>query len=114
MKGKSDRLYLLHIVECIGWIENYCTIGKEEFLRDRKTQDAVIRNIEIIGEASKKISQELKDRYIDIPWKKISGTRDRIVHDYFGVDYEIIWVVVEKELEVLKREVSKILKEIGN
>ena len=62
----------------------------------------------------KKISQELKDRYTDIPWKKISGTRDRIVHDYFGVDYEIIWVVVEKELEVLKREVSKILKEIGN
>lgn len=81
--------------------------GKEVFLKDRKTQDAVIRNLEIIGEAVKNIPAEITDRYDHIPWKNIAGMRDRLIHHYFGVNLKMVWGVVENRLEELDQVVQK-------
>jgi uncharacterized protein with HEPN domain len=76
-------------------------------LKDRKTQDAVIRNLEIIGEAVKNLPAELTDKYPEIPWKNIAGMRDRLIHHYFGVNLKMVWGVVENRLEDLNQVVQK-------
>jgi uncharacterized protein with HEPN domain len=83
---KGDRLYLSHILDCIGFVEEYTKSGKLSFMKSRLIQDAVIRNFEVIGEAAKRISPQLKARTADIPWKQITGFRDILIHDYLGVD----------------------------
>ena len=80
----------------------------KEFLADTRTQDAVIRNLEIVGEATKKLSVELRNRYPDVPWKKMAGTRDRLIHDYIGVDIEVVWQIVIAELSDLALQIAKI------
>jgi len=70
----------------------------EDFLDDRKTQDAVIRNIEIIGEATKNLSNDLQDSYSEIPWRDMAGMRDKLIHHYFGVDNRLVWSAAHKEL----------------
>lgn len=102
----DDRTYLLHIRDSIEAIENYTSEGREHFLKDRKTQDAVVRNLEIIGEASKRLSDDRKRSRPDIPWKQIAGMRDRLIHAYFGVDLELVWEVVEKRLPALRAAVT--------
>jgi len=77
-------------------------------LQDIKTQDAVVRNLEIIGEATKNVSQDLKKKYPQIPWKKLAGVRDRLIHHYFGVNYDIVWVIVKEELP----EIISIIEEM--
>lgn len=84
---KTDRAYLFHIRDSIGKIEAYATIGKETFMTVSHWQDAIIRNLEIIGEASKRLSKTLKEQYPDIPWRNIAGLRDVLIHDYMGVDF---------------------------
>ena len=79
----------------------------------QKTQDAVIRNIEIIGEAVKKLSEEIRLEYSSIPWKAIAGTRDRLIHGYFGVNIDIVWDISTKDLSEIKREIQSI-KRISN
>ena len=88
---KEDALYFHHILEAIDRIRSYTSAGPEAFRRDLKTQDAVIRNVQIIGEASKKVSLETRAAHPEIPWKDMAGMRDRIVHDYFGVSLDIVW-----------------------
>src|SRR3989339_20449 len=83
-------------------------IDKNEFAKNELIQDAVIRNFEIIGEASKKISTDLKQVYYEIPWKEISGMRDKLIHDYLGVEIEIIWKTIEQDLPTLQKELKKI------
>jgi uncharacterized protein with HEPN domain len=83
----------------------------EDFVKDRKTIDAVVRNLEIIGEASSRIPNSIKNRYSEIEWNKVVSVRNRIIHEYFGVDYEIIWEIITKNLNDLKDKISKILKE---
>ena len=85
-------------------------MGLEEFAEDRKTIDAVVRNFEIIGEASKYIPDKIKEEYADIDWKGIAGLRNRIAHEYFGVSSEIIWTIIKQDLLELKGKIQKILE----
>lgn len=106
---KDDRVYLGHLRDAIQDIEQYAAVGHDAFLTDRMRQDAVIRKLEIIGEAVKNLSAGIRQRRPDIPWKQIAGMRDRLTHDYFGVDLTLIWVVVERELPTLKAAIDALL-----
>lgn len=100
---ERDKAYILHILEEISNIEQFVAdIEFEDFLRDIKTQKAVERSLEVIGEASKRISDEVKSKTPSVPWKEIAGMRDKITHDYFDMDYAIVWEVVQKDLHKLK------------
>jgi uncharacterized protein with HEPN domain len=79
------------------------------FKNDRKTINAVIRSIEVIGEASKKIPKNIRERHPDIPWKKIAGMRDKLIHEYFGIDLEILWKVAKEEIKKLEPGIKQIL-----
>lgn len=107
---KDDCIYLLHIRDAIEHIMEYTIAGKGSFLADRKTQDAVVRNLEIIGEATKRLSPSLKDAHPDISWKPIAGMRDKLIHDYFGINLQLVWDVVERDLLALKLKVSQLIK----
>lgn len=80
-----------------------------EFLGDEKTQDAVIRNFGIIGEAASRISDEVKEKNPNVNWQRLRGFRNRIIHDYMGVDYRIVWTIVQNDLNVLEGEINIIL-----
>jgi uncharacterized protein with HEPN domain len=105
----NDRLYLLHILECIGMIEAYTSGGESEFLEDRKTQDAVLRNLQVLAESCQRLSLEIKTRHLDIEWKKISGFRNVIVHGYLGVKMQSVWGIVVTELSPLKLVAERML-----
>lgn len=99
MSKRGDKEFLSDIKESIKRIEFYIeNLEYKEFLNDIKVQDAVIRNLEIIGETVKNISDEIKEKYPDIPWEELSGLRDRLIHHYFGVNYDIVWTIVKTEL----------------
>jgi uncharacterized protein with HEPN domain len=106
---KDDLLYLRHICEAIDRIRTYTTAGRDLFRSDLKTQDAVVRNLQIIGEASKKISPETRTAQPEVPWREMMGMRDRIVHDYFGVSLDIVWDVVENHLPPLREKIIRLL-----
>ena len=108
---KDDRIYLNHIRDAIVQINDYTAGGYGEFQKDRKGQDAVIRNFEIIGKAVKHLSKALRTQHSGIPWKKIAGLRDELIHEYFGVDLKVIWGVVEHELPRLKEKMDSLLKD---
>lgn len=107
---KDDKLYLIHISECIQRIESYVHEGKQNFAQSRMKQDAVIRNFEIMGEAAKQISEKLRNTHAEIPWKRIAGFRDVLIHDYVGVDSEEVWKIVERDLPTLKKQIESLLK----
>ena len=106
---RNDQAYLEHILEAISKIENFTTaISRIEFERDVMMQDAVIRNIEIIGEATKKISKEFTQSHPEIPWNDMAGMRDKLIHDYLGVDIAVVWKTIEIDLPLLKDLISNI------
>jgi len=111
MSKRDWKILFEDILEAINKIEDYTTgINLQSFKSNSMLLDAVVRNIEIIGEASSKIPDEIKIKFAEIPWVKLKGIRNRIVHDYFGVDAEIIWVVIEKDLFELKKLIALALK----
>jgi len=91
---KDDRLYLGHIREAAERVLAYGQDGENRFRTDLRTQDAIIRNLQVMGEAVKKVSAETREANPQIPWKDIAGMRDRVVHDYFGISLDIVWDVV--------------------
>ena len=105
---KSDRVYIEHILECIQNVEEFTREGREAFMNSKLIQAGVIRNLEIMGEAAKRVSSDLRDRSPGIPWKKMSGLRDVLIHDYMGVDVGLVWNVVAKELPTLKQQLQAI------
>ncbi len=99
---KDDNVYLKHILGSIASIEEYSgSLTKQQFLQKSIVQDAVIRQIEIIGEAAKLLSQKTKNTNPSIPWKDIAGMRDKLIHGYFGVDLEAVWKTVKKDIQIL-------------
>lgn len=107
---KDDRLYLIHILERISRIESYITGKRENFTQSPLIQDAVLRNLEIIGEAAKRVSPLLRERYPQIPWRRIAGLRDVLIHHYDGVDLEEVWNIIVKDLPILKKQLQTILE----
>jgi uncharacterized protein with HEPN domain len=108
---KSDLVYLRHILDAIQKIESYVSVGQETFMSTSHWQDAVIRQLEIIGEATKRLSPDLRRRYPHIPWKRIAGLRDVLIHDYLGVDISLVWRITQTYLPNLKHQVEAILTE---
>jgi len=102
--------YVQDILDSINDIENFIKgMNFNDFKNDRKTINAVIRSIEVIGEASKKIPKSIRERHPDIPWKKIAGMRDKLIHEYFGIDLEILWKVAKEEIKKLEPGIKQIL-----
>ena len=104
-----DTVYLRHMLEAIGKIENYVSVGRDEFMDMSHWQDGVIRQLEIIGEATKKLSQDIRRREKDIPWRRIAGLRDVLIHDYMGVDLSAVWEITQEHIPILKKSVLKLL-----
>jgi uncharacterized protein with HEPN domain len=110
MSKRSDSVWMADIAEAIKRIERYMTdIDDDQLLMDHKTQDAVIRNLEVIGEAARNISAEFKRKHKQVEWKNIAGMRDRLIHQYFGVNWEIILDVLRNKLPELKIQIQDLL-----
>ena len=107
---KDPKFYLGHIRDSINHINRYTKgLEKEEFLKNNLVQDAVVRNIEIIGEAVKNLPKDFTNKHKEVPWKDIAGMRDRIAHFYFGIDYALVWDTVKKDIPELKKQIQKLL-----
>jgi uncharacterized protein with HEPN domain len=106
---KRDIAYLRHIADAIQRIESYISVGRDAFLSTPHWQDAVIRQLEIIGEATKRLSTEIRDQNPEVPWRRIAGLRDVLAHDYMGVDLPAVWEITQQQLPMLKRKVEAIL-----
>jgi len=108
---RDDLVYLHHIIDAVSSIEEYTANGREAFMASKMIQDAVIRNLEVIGEAVKNISPSFRNEHSGIPWKQIAGLRDILIHQYFGVDLNIVWLVVENRLPGLMLSLEDLLGE---
>lgn len=112
MSKRGDRASLSDILEAAERIASYIKgTGYKGLLKNFKTQDAVIRNLEIIGEAVKNISPEFRQKHKAIDWRRIAGFRDRLIHQYFGINLEIVWSVAKKEVPLLKVQVKQLLEQ---
>lgn len=108
---KDPLLYLDHIIESIEALEKYSeNLSKEDFLNSLLIQDAICRRLEIIGEAASKLDDEFKDKYSDVPWYKIVGMRNLLIHEYFHVDLDQVWSTIEISIPELKKQILEIHK----
>jgi len=111
---KDDRLYLIHIGECLQRIESYLQgTDREEFLASSLVQDAVLRNLQTLSEATQRLSDLLKENPPAVDWHKIAGFRNVLVHDYLGIDLERVWLVIERDLPLLRKPIKEMLEETG-
>lgn len=112
---RGYKLFIEDIYECIEKIEKFIgDMEYENFLTDDKTNSAVIMKLEIIGEATKNIPKEIRQKYKEVSWKEMAGMRDKIIHFYFGVDYELVWEVIKKRLPEIKPKIRQIIKDLEN
>ena len=109
-----DRDRLEDILEAIERIERYARKGRDAFEADELVQTWIIHHIQVIGEATRRLSEDLQNSYSDIPWSAIVGMRNILVHDYFGIDLEEVWSTVERDIPTLKRKVMKIIDDLKN
>lgn len=110
---KEAKPFIFDIFESINKIEKYTkNISKSKFFKNSKLQDAVIRRIEILGEATKNIPEEFRKTYPEIRWSEIAKTRDKPIHGYFGINLERVWVIIKQDLPGLKKKIKNILKEV--
>ncbi|MBS3143365.1 DUF86 domain-containing protein [Candidatus Woesearchaeota archaeon] len=111
--NRDLKLFIYNIMDSIENIESFLKeISKESFFKDRLRQSAVIRQLEVIGEATKNIPDSFRKKYPEIPWKKIVGLRDIIIHTYFEIDLDITWEIIKKDLPLLKKQVQNIKKDL--
>jgi len=111
MRRRSYKLFIEDILSAINKVEDYIKdLTYEEFLNDNMRIDAVVRNLEIIGEAAKYVPADIKEQYADIPWKRMMGLRNIVVHEYFGIDFSIIWNIASINMPELKPEIELLLK----
>jgi uncharacterized protein with HEPN domain len=111
--NKDPGIYIDHILESIDLIEDYLEgKTKEDFLASKQLEDSVIRRIEIIGEAAKNISSDIRAQYPDIPWSDIAGMRDILIHKYFGIDLELTWQAANKDIPDLKTKLIRLKDEL--
>ena len=104
----ADLVYLSHMIECINRVFEYCEGGESSFRQSHLIQDAVIRNLQTMAESSQRLSESTKAIASDVPWRAISGFRNIIVHDYLGVDLDMVWQVVSSDLPLLQAALLKI------
>lgn len=109
--SRDYRQWLEDILESCGKILRFTAqISFDEFVEDEKTYDAVVRNLEIIGEAAKNVPEDIRVRYPGIEWRKIAGLRDVIAHEYFGIDNDILWDIIQNKINALQEEVRRIME----
>ena len=107
MSERDEIVLVQDILQAVNRIDAYSAgLTFDQFLRDGRTQDAVVRNLEIIGEAAKKFSLEFHEANRSVPWPEICGMRDRLIHDYFGIDWAIVWDVIKTDLPELRRQLQ--------
>lgn len=111
--SRRDKDYLSDVLEAMERICRYTQrLSYEQFMQDTRTQDAVMRNLGVIGEAVKRLSPELRRAHPEIPWREMAGMRDKLIHHYFGVNYDVVWSVATQQISDLKLRLSEILKSI--
>ena len=110
---KDNALYIIHIKECLDRISTYLNgVNKEYFLANTMLQDAVIRNLQVLSESTQRLSSELKEKYSDIAWHKMSGFRNIIVHEYLSLDIERVWLILENDLPPLMQAIERMMKDM--
>lgn len=110
---KDERLYLVQMLERAERIFEYTEGGRDRFLHDRKTQDAVLRSFEVMGEAAKRVPESIRIQAPDIPWKRLAGFRDVLIHQYEGVDLGEVWKRVSEDLPPLVQSIEALLRKLG-